>query len=488
MRKKIISTILVTAMIFSVTGCGNKDDNEATKNTKETTTITEEETTNKVAEVETGYLDTLESYEVDISSDWTVKVSNETFTIIGDGWEKGAYVNKGSKINCFGYFDTENYVITVNSDCTKATVYKKGTPTITADNETTVTNNSNNSTQNGNTSNNVSNNNNNSNGNSNAYTPSGNSGSSSNNNGGSDVHVVIGNPSYNSATHGTLMEIAGRFVGEKKSLSNGTRYITYCYNTYIYEDGFKEVDKEKEVISDFSVITENYSDVANIRYLKINSCAGNLLTSIDFKDEGFIDKSRGGSIKEGLTFVEENNYQVYICKDNKKEFGSYEALLVDIEEDRIIKDLGIKNLSTDMEKVVEIVNYIRSTCSYGAGNVYEMLLGSHKGVCGNAADLIKEFMNKLGLENYFVNSSTINHGWNAVLIDGLWWYVDAVPYGSPSIYHQWEQITFDTNYQYGYLADKKFKDDNLNEVPAPPINTKYNRLNVYYKTKKYEYK
>lgn len=487
MRKKIISTILVTAMIFSVTGCGNKDDNEATKNTKETTTITEEETTNKVAEVETGYLDTLESYEIDISSDWIIKAGNETFTILGDKWEAGAYVNKGSKINCFGYFDTENYVITVNSDCTKATVYKKDTSTITADNETTVTNNNSSPTQNGNTSNNVSNNNNYSNGNSNAYTPSGNGDASSNNN-GSDVHVVIGNPDYNSPTHGGVMEIAGRMVGEKKSLSNGTRYITYCYNTYIYEDGFKEVDKEKEVISDFSVITENYSDVANIRYLKINSCAGELLTSIDFKDEDFIDKRTGGSIEEGLTFVDDN-YKVYIRKDNKKEFdGSIKSLLIDIEEDRIIKDLGIKNLSTDMEKVVEIVNYIYSTCSYGVGNKYEMLLGSHKGVCDNASDLVKDFMNKLGLENCYVDSNTINHAWNAVLIDGLWWYVDATPYGSPSIYHQWDTVTFETNYQYGHLTDKKFKDDNLNEVPAPPINTKYNYLDVYYKTKKYDYK
>ncbi len=61
--------------------------------------------------------------------------------------------------------------------------------------------------------------------------------------------------------------------------------------------------------------------------------------------------------------------------------------------------------------------------NFAEGYAYDALIG-HRTICNGYADLFFDMANKAGLKTEFVASTKLDHAWNAVRINGKWYYVD----------------------------------------------------------------
>ncbi len=99
-----------------------------------------------------------------------------------------------------------------------------------------------------------------------------------------------------------------------------------------------------------------------------------------------------------------------------------------------IKDMGIQDTDSDLEKIKKVHDWlvINTSYSFKQFNVYYYDLGSvdtvllkHFGICGAYSDTFQVFMDLLKIECIIVTSSAMNHAWNMVkLDDGCWYHID----------------------------------------------------------------
>lgn len=92
-----------------------------------------------------------------------------------------------------------------------------------------------------------------------------------------------------------------------------------------------------------------------------------------------------------------------------------------------------KNIS-NVEKVLAVNDYIVNTSEYdetlSRTSAYDLLVDK-TAVCGGYGFAFGVLMDKLGIENRFVVSPEMEHGWNMVKLDGKWYHVD-VTWNDPS--------------------------------------------------------
>ena len=79
---------------------------------------------------------------------------------------------------------------------------------------------------------------------------------------------------------------------------------------------------------------------------------------------------------------------------------------------------------SDMEKVLFINDYLARSCTYGGGHSAYDALVEHLSVCSGYALAFRELAQQLGLSCEIVNSSSLNHAWNLVEIDGSYYHTD----------------------------------------------------------------
>lgn len=89
---------------------------------------------------------------------------------------------------------------------------------------------------------------------------------------------------------------------------------------------------------------------------------------------------------------------------------------------------GIDNQMTDLEKVLYVHDYIIDTTIYrrDAYVCYSASgpLGKGYGVCEGYTNAIRLILTLLNIENSYIVSTTMNHKWLYVKIDGEWYHVD----------------------------------------------------------------
>lgn len=85
--------------------------------------------------------------------------------------------------------------------------------------------------------------------------------------------------------------------------------------------------------------------------------------------------------------------------------------------------------SNDMEKLLLLHDEIADTCSYDYSLIPEShysgyMLLNDTGVCQAYANLYAYLLHTMGMECYLVDSTAMNHEWNAVELDGACYHVD----------------------------------------------------------------
>lgn len=107
-----------------------------------------------------------------------------------------------------------------------------------------------------------------------------------------------------------------------------------------------------------------------------------------------------------------------------------------------------EGLTSDFEKALVLHDYLVLQCEYK--NTGDTICHSAYGalvnrtpVCQGYALAYKYLLNKVGIECYYVSSSSMNHGWNMVKLDGNYYHVDVT----------WDDPTSD---QFGYAQHNYF--------------------------------
>lgn len=139
---------------------------------------------------------------------------------------------------------------------------------------------------------------------------------------------------------------------------------------------------------------------------------------------------------------------VYGCYYN--DFVKYPIYTVDFPMEYLlaIDAAGITNEMSDYEKCVRVNDYLCRAFEYGftempsphmvvgadgvttiigdnrAGGLGTDLLQYGKGVCSGYSDAFQTMTSMLGIKSYVYGSFNLNHGWNAVDIDGVRYFVD----------------------------------------------------------------
>ncbi len=83
----------------------------------------------------------------------------------------------------------------------------------------------------------------------------------------------------------------------------------------------------------------------------------------------------------------------------------------------------------DLEKLLILHDEIAGTCSYDYSLISEShysgyMLLNDTGVCQAYANMYAYILHSMGMECYLVDSDSMNHEWNAVMLDGAYYHVD----------------------------------------------------------------
>jgi len=125
----------------------------------------------------------------------------------------------------------------------------------------------------------------------------------------------------------------------------------------------------------------------------------------------------------------------------------------DAEKVTAIHDFLVLNAKYDYENFLNDSIPRLSYTSYG-------ILVSGIGVCNGYALAFKDLMTRLNIEVLLVSSSSMNHAWNMVKLDGKWYHVD-VTWDDPiySSDNGWENNDYDlegrVNHEYLLISDEK---------------------------------
>ena len=139
---------------------------------------------------------------------------------------------------------------------------------------------------------------------------------------------------------------------------------------------------------------------------------------------------------------------------------------INTEMDRIIAE-EIKENMSDTDKIRTIHDYIinkteydkvrneKGTSEYSSNTAFGPLFEG-KAICSGYADVMALFLDRFGIKNYKISSTT--HIWNAVFIDGKWLHLDLT----------WDDPVSNygpiLDYDYFLITTEKLKSNDNNEV------------------------
>ena len=186
-----------------------------------------------------------------------------------------------------------------------------------------------------------------------------------------------------------------------------------------------------------------YNEDGKVEYKEDERWHNNAQNFVDYKgyhEYKFLDynvNSIGGYYYKKPIFDENNNY-ISTTKENYGELqiryndNAEELKKGDAMIDKVIAEVKGKSKA---EQVIYFANYVCSVADYGSkqlpgggydliNGVHDMLTGNHTNVvCTSFAMLLQRFLERAGIESVMIHN--INHIWNMVCLDGVWYGVDA---------------------------------------------------------------
>ena len=214
----------------------------------------------------------------------------------------------------------------------------------------------------------------------------------------------------------------------------------------------------------FAVDTRSVSDTI------IEGCADNLeqidlrqyeLSSDELKDIFFHIRNRGL-----LPWYVKNSYQFIYLESNEGNFVSaikpdyymadtYNRSLYEQTICEIIAETVYPGMS-DLDIALSVHDYLAVHCAYDDSHTYYSgydALVYQTAVCQGYAEAYMDILNRCGVPCMMVSSDEMDHRWNLVQIEGLWYHVDVT----------WDDPSPDrfgrVSHQYFLLSDAKISDE-----------------------------
>lgn len=127
------------------------------------------------------------------------------------------------------------------------------------------------------------------------------------------------------------------------------------------------------------------------------------------------------------TYVSSSNTILTLKMNYEGGAGNAKSMVKKYNAKRVEIASGIDKSWSELEKLLYIHDYICANCVYDSGNAkddaYDMLIGGSAS-CQGYSKAFKQLANDMGITCTLVNSSTIDHQWNYVVMNGKYYYID----------------------------------------------------------------
>ncbi|MBQ2946401.1 MAG: hypothetical protein IJE04_00925 [Bacilli bacterium] len=222
------------------------------------------------------------------------------------------------------------------------------------------------------------------------------------------------------------------FISDNLIYGGGNKVLTY--NEYYLDYDYKYVQNiDKSNI-------ENYQEMLNIFYTFLNSGDNSYSYYCDY-DNCIDDVKKLIDDKDAISNINNfvhpfnsfNSINIDISNSGKitiktkKAYTDEEIIFVKAYIDTFIINNKIDNMS-NYDKIKSFHDHIINITKYDSDHANESytaydLLTTGKSICGGYSDIMSIYLNRIGLQNYKINSE--NHIWNLVNLDGSWYHLDA---------------------------------------------------------------
>ena len=222
------------------------------------------------------------------------------------------------------------------------------------------------------------------------------------------------------------------FISDNLIYGGGNKVLTY--NEYYLDYDYKYVQNiDKPNI-------ENYQEMLNIFYTFLNSGDNSYSFYCDY-DNCIDDVKKLIDDKDAISNINNfvhpfnsfNSINIDISNSGKitiktkKAYTDEEIIFVKAYIDTFIINNKIDNMS-NYDKIKSFHDHIVNITKYDSDHANESytaydLLTTGKSICGGYSDIMSIYLNRIGLQNYKINSE--NHIWNLVNLDGSWYHLDA---------------------------------------------------------------
>ena len=218
---------------------------------------------------------------------------------------------------------------------------------------------------------------------------------------------------------------------------NNANYLKENNTKDLYSDKFKIFEED---------IVNNKEELINLYYTVINKGYENYTYYCNY-DKCFDDINSLSEDNEKISYINQlvniyNNYntiETIYSSDKRvdltihKKYSSDDIQKINDKIDEIINEYNINEYPNVTDKIKIFHDYLANTNTYdqdmaenkeseyksdsAIGTLFE-----GKSICSGYTDTMAIFLDKIGLDN--IKVSTLDHVWNAVKIDNIWYHLD----------------------------------------------------------------
>ncbi len=268
------------------------------------------------------------------------------------------------------------------------------------------------------------------------------------------------------------------------------------YDAFPEEEFFNDMGSVEEYTEGLGITAEQYEQLKDTIYGATRECAANcsiLSFGIPYNSETlqllnyFIRKgdpetfhvdtisSTGSGYGSNRVFSQLKF--TYIC--TKAEYDEMRAEMI-AEADRMLEGVEGNDALTDVQKALVLHDRLAVHCEYDVEAYYAGTTSTHdytmygamvgrRCVCEGYTKAYSYLLDRVGIENYYCDSSALGHIWNILYIDGEKYHVD-VTWDDP-VY----DITGYVTHDYFLCSTEKMMADqhNADDYDTTPVSTVY---------------
>jgi len=236
---------------------------------------------------------------------------------------------------------------------------------------------------------------------------------------------------------------------------------------------------DKELAASMNEQLKNFEEYVDISDFKLTITEENIQKVVDILSGGLPECFH---IATGFQLSTSGLYLSAVVPNYIYEKSEYENMLAecDAAADKMLDGIEGNNNLTDVEKLLLLHDRIAIHCEYDYGRYltgtlpqisYSMygVFVNKTAVCQGYSLAYAYMLDRLGIENYYCRSNTLNHAWNIVYVNGKPYHIDIT----------WDDLVWDVTGQVvhdNFLVSTKtlkINNHNADDFDSTPTDTTY---------------